>query len=132
MVTARAEITAVEAEFAARIDRIRARVTIKLAGGIEQADTALSQMIGDGSEAIAAVASVYRWLHDISGIGPIIGFATIGQHARSCAGILVRPFREQRGLSPQELELLTSGLESLRIAALKETHSAASNQRVTS
>jgi hypothetical protein len=45
----------VQAEIAARIDRVRARVAIKLAGGIQQADTSLSQMIGDGSQVVASL-----------------------------------------------------------------------------
>jgi hypothetical protein len=127
MVEARAQGTGVEAEFAARIDRVRARFGLKFAGKIQQTDAALSQMIGNGSDAVAAVASAYRWFHDISGIGPTIGFEVTGRQAQSCASILVTPFRAQRGLSPEELELLTRGLESLRIAALQETHSTPSN-----
>jgi hypothetical protein len=132
MVKARAQGTAVEAEFAARIDRIRARVALKLVDRIQQTDAALSQMIGNGSDAVAAVASAYRWFHDISGIGPTIGFEVTGRQARSCASILVSPFRAQRGLLRGELELLTIGLESLRIAALNETHSTGLNQRSAS
>jgi hypothetical protein len=132
MVDARAQGTGVEAEFAARIDKVRARFALKLAGRIQQTDAALSLMTGDGSDAVAAVASAYRWVHDITGIGPTIGFEETGRQARSCASVLVHPFRAQRGLSSEELELLTSGLESLRIAALQETHSAALNQRSAS
>jgi hypothetical protein len=132
MIKAHAQGTAVEAEFAARIDKIRARVSLKLADRIQQTDAALPQMTGDGDDAVAAVASAYRWFHDISGIGPTIGFEATGRQARLCASILVTPFRAQRGLSPDELELLTSGLESLRIAALNETHSTGSNQRSAS
>jgi hypothetical protein len=122
MIEARMHGTVVEAEFAARIDKIRSRVALKLADRIQQTDAALSQMIGNGSDAVAAVVSAYRWLHDISGVGPTIGFELTGRQARLCADILVGPFRAQRGLLPDELELLTTGLESLRIAALNETH----------
>jgi hypothetical protein len=122
MIEAHTHGTVVEAEFAARIDKIRARVALKLADRIQQTDAALSQMIGNGSDAVAAVASAYRWFHDISGVGPTIGFELTGRQARSCASILLSPFRAQRGLLPDELKLLTSGLESLRIAALNETH----------
>jgi hypothetical protein len=128
MVKPRAQATGVEAEFAARIDKVRARFALKLADKIQQTDTALALMTGDGNDAVAAVASAYRWVHDITGIGPTIGFEETGRQARSCAAILVNPFRAQRGLSPDELALLTDGLESLRIAALQETHSTAINQ----
>jgi hypothetical protein len=129
MIEIRTQATTSETIFAGRVDRIRARVALKLADGIQRTDAALSQMTDNGSEAVAAVASAYRWFHDISGIGPTIGFEATGRQARSCAGILAGPFGAQRGLSPDELELLTSGLESLRIAALNETHSTGLDQR---
>jgi hypothetical protein len=128
MIEARGSPTVIETEFAARVDRIRARVALKLADKIQQTEAALSRMAGDGSDAVDAVATAYRWFHDISGIGPIVGFEATGRLARSCATILVRSFQARRGLSPEELALLTSGLESLRIAALRETHSSNSIQ----
>ena len=128
MIEIRAQTAARGSIFAQRIDRIRARVARKLADGIQQTDVALLQMTGGGSDAVAAVVTAYRWFHDISGIGPTLGFEATGQRARSCADILLGPFRAQRGLSSDELELLTSGLESLRIAALQETHSTGLNQ----
>jgi hypothetical protein len=123
MIEARILATNSEAAFAARLDKIRARVALKLADKIQQTDVALPQMTGSGCEAVDAVATAYRWFHDISGIGPTIGFEATGRQARSCANILAGPFRAQRGLSKVELELLTSDLESLRIAALQETYS---------
>jgi hypothetical protein len=50
-----------EVTFAGRIDRIRARVALKLADGIQQTEAALSQMTGDRGDAAAAVTSAYRW-----------------------------------------------------------------------
>jgi hypothetical protein len=132
MIDTRRQTTLVEAACAGRIDIIRARVALRLADNIQQTDAALPQMTGDGRDAADAVACAYRWFHDISGIGPIIGFEATGRQARACASILVGPFRAQVGLSPEELALLTSGLESLRIAALDETRSIESNQRPTS
>jgi hypothetical protein len=126
---AHSKTTAVETEFASRIDRIRARVALKLASKIEQTDAALSQMTGDASEAVDAVATAYRWFHDISGIGPTVGFDQTGQWAQSCADILASSFHARRGLSPDELALLTTALQSFQIAALKEAHLAGLNQR---
>jgi hypothetical protein len=119
--------TPIEAAFAVRLDKIRARVARKLADKIQQTDVALPRMTGIGSEAVDAVATAYRWFHDLSGIGPTIGFEATGQRARTCADVLAGPFRAGRGLSNDELELLTSSLESLRIAALHETHSTETN-----
>jgi hypothetical protein len=89
-------------------------------------------MSGDGNDAVDAVAIAYRWFHDIAGIGQVVGFGATGLQAQVCAAILIGPFRARRGLSPDELALLTSGLESLRTIALKETHSSELIQRPTS
>jgi hypothetical protein len=118
----RAKTTGIEAQFASRIDMIRARFVLKLADRIQQTDAALSQMADGGSRAVDAVATAYRWFHDVSGIGPTFGFEATGREARSCADILLDPFRTRRGLSPDELASLTNGLETVRIAALRETH----------
>jgi len=128
MTNARAQATTTEAAFAGRIDVIRARFALKLADKIQQTDAALAQMAGDGSEAVDAVATAYRWFHDTGGIGQVVGFGATGLQAQACATILVGPFRAQRGLSVHELALLTSGLESLRTIALGETHSSKSIQ----
>jgi hypothetical protein len=125
----RAQATAVETEFVARIDRIRARVVLKLAEKIREIDATMSLMAGDGDDAVDAVASAYRWFHDVSGIGPIVGFEATGQHARSCAAVLIGSFRAQRGLSPVEWALLTSDFETFRIVAQNETHFTELNQR---
>jgi hypothetical protein len=129
MIETRTQDSAVETEFVARIDTIRLRVVLKLAEKIREIDTTMSIMAGDGDDAVDAVASAYRWFHDVSGIGPIVGFEATGQHARLCAAVLIGSFRAQRGLSPDELALLTSGFENFRIVALNETHFTKINQR---
>ena len=129
MTEARAQATAVETEFSARIDRIRARVVLKLADKIPQIDAMMSLMTGDGTGAMDAVASAYRWLHDVSGIGSIIGFEATGRHARLCAAVLISAFHAQRGLSSDEVALLASRFETFRIVALSETHFTELNQR---
>jgi hypothetical protein len=86
-------------------------------------------MTGDGSGAVNAVGIAYRWFHDVSGIGPTLGFEGTGRQARTCADMLADPFRARRGLSADELALLTNGVESLRIVALKETRSTERDQR---
>jgi hypothetical protein len=99
MINARSQSTAIEAQFAARIDGIRARFALKLANNIQQTDAALQYMSGDGNDAIDAVATTYRWLHDAVGICATIGFEATGRRARSCDAVLAGPFRAQRGLS---------------------------------
>jgi hypothetical protein len=128
MTDPRAQSTAIEAQFAARIDGIRARFALKLARNIQQTDAALRQMTGGGNDAVDAVATAYRWFHDAIGICATIGFDATGRLARSCSAILVEPFRTRRGLSPDELAQLTESLEFLRIAALAETAAPESTQ----
>ena len=128
MIESRPQSIAIEAQFAARIDGIRARFALKLARNIQQTDAALRYMTGDGSDAVEAVATAYRWLHDAIGICSTIGFEATGRLAQSCNAILVAPFRTQHGLSADELALLTENLESLRIAALADTASTGSTQ----
>jgi hypothetical protein len=113
----------IESEFAARIDKIRARFALRLADNIQQTVVALPRMAGDDGDAVAVVARAYRWFHDITGMGSTVGYEATGRHGGVCAAILAGPFRAQRGLSPDELTLLTDGLEALRIEALRETHS---------
>ena len=126
----RAKPDGIEAQFALRIDKIRARFALRLAGKIQETDAALSRMVGGGSDAVEAVAVAYRWFHDVSGTGLTLGFKMTGQEASNCAAILVDPFRSGRGLSPDELASLTITLEALRIAALQEVQSSESNQRL--
>jgi hypothetical protein len=128
MGNAHTQSTAIEAQFAARIDGIRARFALKLANNIQQTDAALRHMSGNGNDAVNAVATAYRWLHDAVGVCATIGFEATGGLARSCDAVLVEPFRAQRGLSQEELALLTEKLESLRFTALTETIIAKPNQ----
>jgi Hpt domain len=128
MTDARAQNTAMEAQFVARIDGIRARFALRFADHLQQTDAALRHMTGNGPDAVGAVATAYRWFHDAIGICATIGFDATGRLARSCEAILAEPFRAQRGLSPDELALLTQSLESLRITALAETASTKSTQ----
>ena len=124
--------TAAEAQFAARIDGVRARFALKLADKIRQTAAALPRMIENGSGAEDVVANAYRWFHDVSGIAPTIGFEAAGRSARSCDAILVGPYRAQRGLSAAELALLTESLESLRDTAQAETQAMELNRGLVS
>lgn len=112
-----------EAQFVERIAKIRVRFSSKLADKIMQANAALPNMAGDGSDAVVTVAIAYRDFHDVCGVAPTIGYTAIGRLARACEAILLEPFRAQRGLSREELARLTESIESLRIAALTEMQS---------
>jgi hypothetical protein len=127
MIRKQTEKVAADALLAERIAKVRVRFSSKLTDKIMKADAALPHMAGDGSDAVEAVASAYHWFHDVSGIGSTIGFVATGQLAKSCEAVLVGPFRARRGLSQDELALLTLRLASLRSVALTETFSAATN-----
>jgi len=109
-----------QSDFAERIAVIRARFAAKLTDRIQDTDTALAHLTGDGRDAVNQVAAAYRRFHDICGIGTTIGFEATGHAARTIDAILIGPFREQRALSDDELVKLTEGLVSLRIAARTE------------
>lgn len=120
--------TATETNFAERMVKVRGRFASKLFIRIAQASDALLRLTGDGSDAIAAVADVYREFHDVCGIAPTIGFAATGQLARQCDAILVTAFRDQRGLSESERALLTEKIEALRVGALAEIQTLSSDR----
>jgi hypothetical protein len=54
MIETRAQATAAETEFVARIDRIRVRVVLKLAEKVREIDATMSLMAGDGGDAVDA------------------------------------------------------------------------------
>jgi len=111
-------------QFAERMALIRARFIGRLPGKIEATDAALPMLAGDGKTAAEAVATIYRRFHELCGIGPTIGFNETGKVARTLVdGVLVKPFKAQRGLSAEELAKLKRGLESFRAAALNEMQS---------
>jgi hypothetical protein len=112
-----------ESLFTMRLAKIRARFELRLPDGIQQIDAALPRMVVDGSNAADAVATAYRWFHEVGGLGATVGCAAAGRLAQSCEAILTGPFRAQRGLSAEELELLTKDLETLRIIVLTKTAS---------
>jgi hypothetical protein len=120
-----------ESQFAMRLAKIRSRFQLRLADGIRQTDAALPRMAGDGSDAADAVATAYRWFHEVGGLGATVGCAATGRLAKSCEAILAGPFRAQCGLSADGLALLTKDLESLRIIALTETNSTDHNRGST-
>jgi len=119
-----------ESQFAERIAKIRARFAAKLADKIQQTDAVLPRLTGDGSDAVEAVATAYRWFHDVCGIGETVGFEATGRLARNLDAVLVGPFRDHRGLSADELVKLKEALESLRIGARTEMKSNDSNREL--
>jgi hypothetical protein len=109
--------------FAERIAVIRKRFASKLVTKLEEIDAALPHLEGEGSTVIEAVATTYRRIHDVCGIGPTVGFDETGRVARSLDTILVGPFRGERGLTADEVATLREGLNALRVAAAHDMQS---------
>ena len=110
-------------QFAERIAAIRLRFASKLATKIEETDAALPHLAGAGGDVVDAVATTYRRIHDLCGVGPTVGFVETGQAARSLDAILIGPFRAARGLTDDEVARLKEGLDALRAAALIDIQS---------
>jgi hypothetical protein len=110
-------------QFAERIAAIRVRFASKLATKIEDTDAALPHLAGAGAEVVDAVATIYRRIHDLCGVGPTVGFVETGQAARNIDTILIGPFRAARGLTDDEVARLKAGLDALRAAALIDIQS---------
>ena len=104
-------------QVAEQIAVIRRRFSKKLRHKLQEIDAVLPSVLGRGAAAVDLVAAIYRKLHDVCGVGPIVGFTETGRVARSVSAVLVGPFRDQRGLTKDEVATLNEGLEALRSAA---------------
>jgi hypothetical protein len=112
--------------FAERLAGVRKRFAAKLPGRIDEIDSALPELIGEGGEVAAAVYNAHRKVHDLCGIGPTLGFLATGQAARACEKILLQPSRGERGLTEQELAHFKERLVALRAAAENDIQSSCS------
>ena len=110
-------------EFAERLELVRKRFAAKLPGRLDDIDASLVQLTGEAADIGHSVYSTHRKVHDLCGIGPTLGFHSIGKAARTCERILLQPSRGQRGLTEQELAQLKEGLAALRVTAMDEIRS---------
>ena len=104
-------------DFDQRLTAIRRRFASSLDGRIEDTFAALPAISGEGPQAIEAVSASYFRIHEISGVGPVIGFAETGRMARDVEAVLIGAFRAGRGLTAEESEHLETRLDALRAAA---------------
>lgn len=109
--------------FTDRLDRVRLRFAAALAGKIEDTCAALPRLSGAAPAAAIAVAEAYRCVHGIVGVGPTVGFPVSGKAAHDVEDVLRRPQQERRGLTADEIGLLTKTLQALREAAACELQS---------
>ena len=110
-------------DFAERLNGVRMRFAAKLPARLDDIDGSLSEITGEGPAVAAAVYATHRKVHDLCGIGPTLGFESIGRAARVCERVLLKPSRDQRGLTEQEMAHLKEGLVALRAAALTDIQS---------
>ncbi len=100
-----------------RLEAIRKRYATKLEPKINEIDSALTLLSGEGKAAIEAVAATYRRFHEICGTGRTLGFEQVGQAAHQGETILQQPFRAGRALTDTEVAMLREALDALRAAA---------------
>ncbi|MGA3308693.1 MAG: hypothetical protein ABSD08_08770 [Xanthobacteraceae bacterium] len=109
--------------FTDRLARVRDRFATTLAGKIDETCAAIPNLSDAKPAAAAAAAEAYRCVHGIVGVGPTVGFPASGNAARDVEGVLRPPQQERRGLTADEISLLTKTLEVLREVAARELQS---------
>jgi chemotaxis protein histidine kinase CheA len=109
--------------FADRLLRVRRRFVLNVEGKIDDACTAIPNLLDAVPAASASLGDVYRSVHSIVGIGRTVGFPGIGRAARHVEDVLRAAYCDGRGLTADEISLLTNSLNSLREAASVELQS---------
>jgi hypothetical protein len=110
---------------------IRARFIAKLTIKIEEVTASLPSLAGNGRTAVDAVAEVYRRLHDVGGIGANIGLNQSAQAARVLVeGVLLKPFRDKRGLTTEEVAKFKKDLDAFWTVAQVEMQTIDTNRSV--
>ena len=106
--------------FAERLAKVQHRFVSTLAGKIEDAHGAASNLSAASAAGPASVAETYRSMHGIVGIGPTVGFPSTGRAAREVEDVLRSPHRDGRALTCEEVSLFMTRLQALREVATRE------------
>ena len=106
--------------FTDRLTRVRDRFAASLAGKIDDAWAAIPQLSAAAPAPAAAVEEAYGRVHAMVGVGPTIGFPATGDAAHAVENVLRAPRLERRGLTAEEISLLTRSMQALREAAARE------------
>lgn len=104
-------------QFAERMAGVRQRFAAKLHGRLDEIDAVVARLTDDAPDIGTIVFDAHRRVHDMCGIGPTLGFIETGKAARLCERILLKPSREKRALTAEEVEALKEKLGALRLAA---------------
>jgi len=115
--------------FSDRVTRVRNRFAASLAGKIDDACAAIAQLSAAAPAPAAAVEEAYRCVHGMVGVGPTVGFPATGDAAHAVEDVLRSPRLERRGLTAEEISLLTRTMQALREAAARELQSFRSPQQ---
>ena len=106
--------------FAERLARVRHRFVSTLESKINDTDAVISNLSAKAPKAAVSVGDTYRSIHGVVGVGPTVGFPSIGRAARDVESVLRGPYENRRGLSDDEILLLRRRLHALREAASRE------------
>jgi chemotaxis protein histidine kinase CheA len=109
--------------FTDRIARVRARFAATLTGKIDDTCAAIPQLSDVAAAPAVAVGEAYRCMHGIVGVGPTVGFPASGSAAHDVEDVLRLPNQERRGLTVEEIVVLTERLQVLREVAARELQS---------
>lgn len=104
--------------FAERFAAVRERFVAKLDARIDEIETGVPQIAGEG--AMETLARIHRRAHDLCGVGPTMGFVATGQAARRIEQVLLAALKANRALTADEVENITEGIARLRAAASAE------------
>jgi hypothetical protein len=107
-------------QFESRLAIVRHRFATTLESKITEVVVSTDRISRNKDGAIKDLSDSYRHLHNISGIGPTVGFGTTGEAARAAEGALMQAYRERRGLTEAEVLNLKKALGRLRVAAASE------------
>jgi hypothetical protein len=107
-------------DFADRLARVRHRFVSTLESKIDDAYTAIPNLLNGASTAAATVAESYRCMHGLVGIGPAVGFPGTGRAAREVEDVLRAPYQSGRGLTDEEILNFKKLLHALRETASRE------------
>ena len=107
-------------QFESRLAIVRHRFATTLESKITDVVVSTDRMSRSDDGAIEDLSESYRHLHNISGIGPTVGFSTTGAAARAAEVEMTRAYHERRGLTEAEVLSLKKALARLRAAAAAE------------
>jgi len=109
--------------FTDRLARVRDRFASTLAAKIDDTCAGIARLAQTAPEAAGAVEQAYRSIHGIVGVGRTVGFPATGQAAHQVEDVLRPSYQTQRGMTVDELSLLTTALQALRETAARELKS---------